>query len=101
MIARYNFDERSGGKSRTGAWVAFDQFKMVNNSAAQGWALARSLQTQVDILTKAVKRAALPEMPEPKSYKLYESLYNIRSDAYTTLQALAESNPTFIPKRKT
>lgn len=86
---RYNINQH--GKLRphdNGAWVLFSRYETLKASNTKGRALAKSLQAQVDILEAAVAHAALPEMPKPTKFKLFEALYNIVSDAHTTLQAI-------------
>ena len=78
---RYNVDERGHMRpSPNGEYVAFNQYEMLGYSNIKGWALAKSLQAQVDILQRFVDQV----INAPAD----TSLTFIVAHAHTTLDTL-------------
>lgn len=85
---RYNVDERGHMRpSPDGEYVAFSQYENLGYSSIRGWALAKSLQAQVDILESMAKRLKLKMMPLSND-DAYPLLASFVADVQGTLIAL-------------
>ena len=84
-LLRYHVDERGYMRpSPDGEYVAFHQYEMLGHSNTKSWALAKSLQAQVDILESMAKRL---ELKIPESY-VSALVASIGADVQGTLLAL-------------
>ena len=83
-LLRYHVDERGYMRpSPDGEYVAFHQYEMLGHSNTKSWALAKSLQAQVDILELMARRLELK-----MSNNSFANLDNIAADIEGTLLAL-------------